>query len=408
MNHQPLQLPSNNPALCQVIAQRIANCSRQRITFAEFMELALYHPEQGYYATNRSNQGIQQDFFTSAHLGTDFGELLAEQFAQMWELLNYPNPFTLVEMGAGQGLLVQDIVRYLHRHHFECFAALEYLIVEKSTALIAAQKARLQSLTQYWDKLHWRTWDEILPQSIVGCCFSNELVDAFPVHQVMIEDGKLREMYVALKPDAATDHPEFIEIAAAPSTSKLTNYFDLVGVPLFSERYADGYRTEVNLAALNWIKTVADRLQQGYLLTIDYGYPAQRYYSPTRDQGTLQCYYQHAHHNDPFQAIGYQDITAHVDFTALERQGEQVGLQTIGFTQQGLFLMALGLGSRLNELSDPNADLTVQDVLRRRETLHALIDPAGLGNFGVLLQAKGLSKTAQSKPLKGLTIPPLF
>ncbi|MBF2076118.1 MAG: class I SAM-dependent methyltransferase [Synechococcales cyanobacterium C42_A2020_086] len=393
--------PDRNPDLCQIITQCIAASPQQRISFAEFMELALYHPQHGYYATNREGRGMQHDFFTAAHLGSDFGELLAEQFAQLWELLERPQPFTLVEMGAGQGLLVQDIVRYLHRQHFECFAALEYWIIEKSPALIAAQQQRLQKLSDSWGHLHWRTWDEIPSQSIIGCCFSNELVDAFPVHQVVVNQGELQEVYVTVSDSPANP---FQEVIGPLSTPRLADYFQEIGIDLLSDRYPDGYRTEVNLAALEWLNTVADRLQQGYLLTIDYGYAAERYYSPTRSQGTLQCYYQHAHHNDPYLAVGCQDITAHVNFTALEQQGRRCGLSTLGFTQQGLFLMALGLGQRLNALSQPD-DLTVQEILQRRETLHALIDPAGLGNFGVLIQGKGVEAT---QPLRGLTVPSLL
>lgn len=389
---QPLQLADSNPALCQAIAQRIAALPQQRIPFAEFMDLALYHPQYGYYVAHP--RGIQSDFFTSPHLGADFGELLAEQFAQLWDLCDRPIPFTLVEMGAGQGLIVQDVLRYLHRHHFECFEALEYIIVEKSPAMIAAQQQRLQKLTQSWGRLSWKTWDEIPSGSIIGCCFSNELVDAFPVHQIAIEQGQLQEVYV-------TWNEGWSEVVAEPSTPQLAAYFDLVGINLLTDRYPNGYRSEVNLAALDWLTTVADRLQKGYLLTIDYGYTAQRYYNPSRSQGTLQCYYQHAHHSDPYVAIGRQDITAHVDFTALEKQGARCGLQTVGFTQQGLFLMALGLGDRIADLSNPNSDQPLQEILRRRESLHALMNPMGLGNFGVLVQAKGVSQ-----PIKGLTIPP--
>lgn len=411
MTNQPLTIADSNPDLCNIIAQRIAATPQQRISFAEFMELALYHPQHGYYSTRST--GIQRDFFTSPHLGKDFGELLAEQFAQMWQILDRPHPFTLVEMGAGQGLLVQDIVRYLHRHHFECFAALDYFIIEKSTALIAEQQQRLQPLTKSWSHLHWRTWSDIPPNSIVGCCFSNELVDALPVHQIAIDAGQLQEVYVAVGKDEGGGMRDeasslFVEVVAAPSTPKLAEYFKLIDLPFPSDRYADGYRSEVNLAALNWLETVSDRLQRGYVLTIDYGYPAHRYYSPTRSEGTLQCYYQHRHHSNPYVAIGQQDITAHVDFTALERQGERSGLQTIGFTQQGLFLMALGLGDRIAALSTPEPDQSLQDILQRRETLHALADPMGLGNFGVLVQAKQLSEQEQQQTLKGFNIPPLF
>ncbi len=389
-----MEIKESNSVLCEIIAQQIAKSSKQRITFAEFMELALYHPQQGYYATNQSGAGIQSDFFTSSHLGSDFGELLAQQFVQMWEILERPNPFTLIEMGAGQGLLVQDILRYLHKYHFACFEALRYIIVEKSPALAAEQQRRFGKFAESWGSLTWQTWEEIPSDSIVGCCFSNELVDAFPVHRVVRAGETLQEIYIGTS---------FQEIIGELSTSKLMEYFDRVDVNLMAQNYPEGYRSEVNLQALDWMETVSDRLHQGYLLTIDYGYSAQRYYSLTRTEGTLQCYYQHAHHSDPYLAIGRQDITTHVNFTALERWGEQFGLQNIGLTQQGLFLMALGLGDRLSALS--NSDQPLQDILSRRESLHALMNPMGLGNFVVLIQSKGLKATQQDQPLTGLSAP---
>ncbi len=219
----------------------------------------------------------------------------------------------------------------------------------------------------------------------------------------------MREIYITMGENAggqsdAENSGQFREVIEALSSPELATYFDRVGVTFPSPAYPEGYRTEVNLAALDWLKTVTDRLKQGYLITIDYGYPAQRYYSPVRNQGTLQCYYRHAHHSDPYAAIGYQDITAHVDFTALERQGEQIGLQTIGFIQQGLFLMALGLGDRIAALSHPEPDQSLQTILQRREALHSLINPMGLGNFGVLVQAKNLSPEQSSHPLQGLSV----
>ena len=145
---QPLDIDNSNPLLCSLIAQQLAESPQQRITFADYMDIVLYHPQQGYYAANQANIGAGGDFFTSPHLAADFGELLAEQFADMWHHLDRPTPFTLVEMGAGQGLLVQDILRYLQRHHFECFRTLEYIIVERSPALIIEQQRRLRQLAQ--------------------------------------------------------------------------------------------------------------------------------------------------------------------------------------------------------------------------------------------------------------------
>jgi SAM-dependent MidA family methyltransferase len=409
--------PSSNsvgshPALCAIISDvydalrdRIIASPEKRITFAEYMDIALYHPEHGYYSSNAVKIGFRGgDFFTSSNLGADFGELLAIQFFQMWEILGQPIPFSVVEMGAGQGILASHILNYLQLHYPDLFAALNYIIVEKSPTLRQEQQQRLQEF-----KVSWCNLEEIPPNSITGCFFSNELVDALPVHQFTLEAGELREIYVTtaenLTPlaEGLGEKSEFIEVLGEPSTPELAKYFELVGINLAPNVYEDGYRSEINLAALDWLSIVADRLQRGYVLTIDYGYPASRYYNPRRSQGTLQCYYQHRHHDNPYINIGQQDITAHVDFTALERWGERCGLDQVGFTQQGLFLMMLGLGSRLAAISYQQQPIS--QLLRRREALHQLIDPTGLGGFGVLVQSKGLSNTEASSPLTGLTEP---
>ncbi|HAJ58671.1 MAG TPA: hypothetical protein DCP31_04920 [Cyanobacteria bacterium UBA8543] len=422
---------SENQNLRSLIARRIAAAPNQRITFAEYMDLVLYHPDQGYYATGTVSIGAGGDFFTSPHLGNDFGELLAEQFAQIWDILGRPKPFTLMEMGAGQGLLAVDVLGYLYRQHSDCFAALEYIIVEKAAGLIAQQQQLLQKLrlptkdNSQSLPLRWSSLEEIPENSITGCCFSNELVDALPVHQFAIAQGQLQEIYVTTGNRAGdritldvipSSEINFVEVTDTPSTPRIAEYFDLVGIDLMSGAYPDGYRSEVNLAALDWLKTVANKLQRGFLLTIDYGYPAPRYYQPARHQGTLQCYYRHRHHNDPYLYVGHQDITAHVDFTALERQGELSGLRKVGFTQQGLFLMALGLGDRIAALSSPGdargeAIAGVQEVMtimRRREVLHQLMNPMGVGGFGVLIQSKGLTIEQQQQTLKGLSMPPML
>ena len=154
---------------------------------------------------------------------------------------------------------------------------------------------------------------------------------------------------------------------------------------------------------MEWLSVVADRLQRGYVLTIDYGYTKNRYYNPRRERGTLQCYTRHHRHNDPYINIGQQDITAHVDFTALEKKGDRLGLEKIGLTQQGLFLMALGLGERIANLSQSKQPLST--ILKRRDSLHQLLDPMGLGGFHVLVQAKGLQNTELLQKLKGLIQP---
>lgn len=392
--------------LQQTIIERIQQSQNQRITFAEFMRLALYHPQFGYYATPGSIIGPQGDFVTSPHMGHDFGELVAEQFADMWAALEQPEHFTVMEMGAGQGLVAVDAIAHLRKHHPDCFAALNYIIVEKSPALKAEQQKRLSLWQQEGLSVEWRSLEAIEPDSIIGCAFSNELIDAFPVHLVELKDQTLQEVWVTHSKEGFTTAPNEL------STEQLKHYFETVGIDL-STGYLDGYRTEVNLAALDWLAQVSEKLTRGYILTIDYGYTAERYYSQARSEGTLQCYYRHSHHNDPFIHIGEQDLTAHIDFTALEKQGDELGLTQLGFTQQGLFLMALGLGDRLSTLSTTQSAEAatakdIQKIMMRREALQQLISPMGLGNFGVLIQGKGLTQKEIARPLKGLTIPPMF
>ena len=391
--------------LQQVICDRIQASPHHRITFADFMELSLYHPQFGYYATPGSIIGPQGDFVTSPHMGHDFGELVAEQFANMWATLGKPEQFTVMEMGAGQGLVAVDAIAYLKSHHPNCFATLNYIIVEKSSALRAEQQKRLIPWQQEGLLVEWRAIEAVQPDSIIGCAFSNELVDAFPVHLVELQNQTLQEVWVT-----HTDEG-FATVLDALSTEQLSQYFESAEID-FTD-YPDGYRTEVNLAAPHWLAQVSNKLSRGYILTIDYGYTAERYYSKARAEGTLQCYYRHSYHNNPFIHIGQQDITAHVDFTALERKGAELGLEKIGFTQQGLFLMALGLGDRLNALSTIQSTQTataqnIQKIMMRREALQQLISPMGLGNFGVLIQGKGLSQKEIAIPPKGLTIPPMF
>ncbi|MEM9216355.1 MAG: class I SAM-dependent methyltransferase [Cyanobacteria bacterium P01_F01_bin.150] len=394
-----------------LIADHIRSSPEGKISFSEYMELALYHPQEGYYASRPALIGPQGDFVTSPHLTADFGELLAIQIVDMWSILGHPSPFTVVEMGAGQGLISRDVCRFLSRYAPDCFQSLAYRIIEKSKALIQAQKHQMQNVMSPGQGLSWLEWDELVDDSVVGCFISNELVDAFPVHLLQWQGDRLSERYVSLS-DTSSSHkvPQlFQETLGDLSTDNITSYLASVGIDFNDGRFASGYCTEINLTALSWLQTVVSKLSRGYMLTVDYGYTAKRYYSPARSEGTLQCYYQHAHHSNPYIHVGNQDITAHVNFTALEHYGKQYGLDTIGFTQQGLFLMALGLGDRIAALSQlsPSAELSINDVLRRRDALHALINPMGLGNFGVLVQAKGLSKPEQAQTLKGFDIPPI-
>jgi SAM-dependent MidA family methyltransferase len=368
---------AGHPALLELIFDRLQSAPYQRITFADFMNLALYAPGLGYYERSAKRIGPEGDFFTSSQLSPDFGEVLALQIAEMWDGLGQPQPFTVVEMGAGRGQLARDILAYWQSHRSDLLAVLDYQILETATAM----KAEQQQVLANWP-VRWVSWAELPDKGVQGCFFSNELIDALPVHQVVVEKGELREVYVTAREGKIT------EVVGSLSTPALRNYFQAAEIDILS--YAEGYRTEVNLGAIDWLGQVSQKLQRGYLLSIDYGYSAQRYYNPMRSQGTLQCYYQHRYHNDPYIYIGEQDITAHVDFSTLQRVGESLGLEFLGLTKQGLFLMAWGWGDRLSRLTQEHTDPMA--ILARRQQLQQAIDPTGLGGFGVLLQSRAVDR----------------
>lgn len=387
-----------------IIAQHIQASPEHRITFAAFMGLALYHPEHGYYASSHQQLGPSGDFITASHLGNDFGALLAEQLVEMWARLGHPHPFDIIEMGAGQGQLANHLIGQIAAAHPDCLRALQYTLIETSPALQQAQQRQLRPWQIQGIPIQWQALDAIPPDHWTGCLLSNELVDAFPVHRVTLKDQGLQEQYVGLQPGSDRS---FGTVLGPLSTPALVDYFDLVAIRLAPPNYPIGYTTEVNLAALSWSEAIAERLQRGYVLTIDYGHTAQRYYHPQRTAGTLQCYNRHRHHSDPFQDVGRQDITAHVDFTALIHQGERHGLKQLGQCPQGLFLMALGLGDRLDALRSITAvdGPTLQAAIQHRNHLQSLINPIGLGQFQVLLQGKSLSLAERSRPLKGFSTP---
>ena len=188
MTSQQLDINDSNPELCALICERIAATPQGRITFAEYMDLVLYHPQYGYYNGDRPPIGKQGDFITSSHWGADFAEVLGEQFVEMWQILGKPHPFTIVEMGAGLGTFAVHLLQYLQRKYPDLFKVLEYIIVEISPILQAEQQQNLAN----FKNIKWCNWDEIANNSIVGCFFSNELVDAFPVHQFVVKEGQIR------------------------------------------------------------------------------------------------------------------------------------------------------------------------------------------------------------------------
>jgi SAM-dependent MidA family methyltransferase len=330
------------------------------LSFRDFMEMALYHPELGYYSSPSPRLGEKGDFYTSAYLSNIFGDLLARQLEEMWQALGR-GPFTVIEYGAGSGLLCRDILSRL-RENGELYKKFNYFIIEKSEAMRERERRLLPEKVEWKDSIR-----EI--GEVTGCIFSNELVDNFSVHRVVMGD-ELMEVYV----DYARD---FIE-ALRPAPETLKEYLIGLGVQL-----PRGFCAEINLEATRWIQELGDALQRGWVLTIDYGYPAATLYG--KRLGTLACYHRHRVCSSPYEFIGEQDITSHVNFSALDHWGRRKGLEIVGFTNQTRFLQGLGLATRLRR---QEATGTIDMDIRQLQTL--LVE-MGL-KFKILIQCKGVGK----------------
>jgi len=343
------------------------------ISFADFMAQALYHPQYGYYMAPRDRIGKSGDFFTSSSVNALFGRLVARQLIQMAELLSAAT-FQVVEQGAGEGHLALDILDTLAEEAPELYTRLSYTLVEVS---LDNRQRQAKNLAAHVDKIAWSDENNWLITS--GCFLSNELVDAFPVHVVEKRGGVLQEVFVTSQ-DAT-----FVEEIRTSTDPRLAEYFTWLGCgPV------EGNRAEVNLAAPEWMRRVGQRIEQGFALTIDYGYPAGELYAPHRRAGTLMCYHRHQADDNPYDRVGEKDITAHVDFTALQKAGSEVGLATLSFSEQYRFLLGLGFFEELVRLEAAATDEKEARALRL--TLKNLIMPeAGMGEtFKVLVQGKNV------------------
>jgi SAM-dependent MidA family methyltransferase len=355
------------------------------ITFAEYMALCLYHPEFGYYMQERERTGVAGDYFTSPDLHPIFARLVARQGVEMWEALGRPAPFTWVEMGPGRGWFARDFLRWLKTAQPDLFGTLDYVAIEAGPQQRLRLRERLaedglESKVRLLSSL-----EELEPRT--GCFFSNELVDSFPVSVVTRAGGHLKEVYVAAGGEALR------EVLGPISDSAVA-----AAVARYASGLEEDHRVEVSLRAVEWMRSVAEKLARGFVVTIDYGDLAERLYTPERPRGTLMTYRGHVAAEDLYHAPGEQDLTAHVNFSALMDAGKEVGLEFTGFTTQERFLLALGEGNEFSDLYDSGQN--ERERLQARLKLKRLIHPEGMGTvFKVLIQHRGIA-TPQLTGLK--------
>ena len=353
---------------------------RGPIPFSQFMEWCLYHPKYGYYQSKTTSIGKEGDYYTSPCVHPLFGGLIAKQLSQMSEQTR-GSTFDVLEIGGGRGFLCEDVLQWTKKNSPAFHQRLRYHLIETAPFFLKDQRKRLGEYERE-GKIFW-VEPEVFKEGkirIEGCVLSNELVDAFPVHLVIFDHGDLKEVYVK------NDHGQLKEQWGRLSDPGIVPYFQSMEVAL-----QEGQRAEVNLKALDWMEKVSRCLKKGFVLTIDYGYFSKELYAPYRKEGTLLCYYRHQTSENPYERLGEQDITSHVNFASLIRKGEEVGLRFTGLVPQYQFLIALGL---LQEMEFRGRDMSEMDALQFRLSLKHLIEPEiGMGEvFKVLIQHKGMDQ----------------
>jgi SAM-dependent MidA family methyltransferase len=323
------------------------------------MELALTAPGLGYYAASDRRPTREGDFLTAPELHPVFGRCFGRLLDDVWHRMGSPGRFRVRELGAGRGTLEASVVVGLR--------------MDRSSLV---------------DALEWQPVDLAHPSPsdrVSGAIIANEFLDALPVHRVVRRAGELRERFV-------TWDDGLREVEGDLSTPALSDHLAVDQVEL-----ADGQLAEIGLDAVAWVHAAGRDLTEGVLLMIDYGHPAVELYGPRRIAGTLVTYRDHRVGFDPFQAVGHQDLTAHVDLTAVDRAAREVGLESMGWTTQARFLARLGLGELLSELGrDPSTD--APQYLAARAAVARLLDPRHLGGFQVMAFGRGV---ASSPPLRG-------
>ncbi len=361
-------------------SQRLAGLMRDeierqggRITFARYMELALYAPGLGYYSAGLNKFGAAGDFVTAPEISPLFARCVARQCRQVLQALGGGD---ILEFGAGSGAMAADLLAEL-----EALNSLpqHYFILEISAELRERQRATLVQRTPHLSgRVIWL--DEFPTQKLRGFVFANEVLDAMPAHRIRLDVEGIAELYVACEDD------KFAWRAGPVSDPALADR--VAGIRAASPDLKPGYISEINLAAPAWVQAVAAAIESGMLLLVDYGYPRHELYHPERACGSLRCHYRLYAHDDPFLYPGLQDITAHVDFTALAEAGHEAGLDVAGYTTQANFLIACGL----TELAPQTHPVETRQRMQLAGEIKRLTLPGEMGEvFKALALTRGIA-----------------
>lgn len=344
------------------------------ISFARFMELALYHPSHGYYERHLKQTGREGDFFTSVNVGSLYGELLGVDFAR--RLKSMGNAVQLVEAGAHDGQLARDLLDYLREYEKEVFRRTEYVIIEPS---VTRAHKQFETLAKYGGKVRWvRDWSEL--EEYRGICFSNELFDAMPVH-VFRWEAEIQhwQEWGVTNSRGQFQWKPLPEGRANVNAQKLLARLPADLMAVLPNRFT----VEISPEAVSWWLRAAHSVTEGWLITADYGLLQDDFFQPHRSRGTLRAYSKHRMSGNLLDAVGEQDITAHVNFSLLISAGESAGLKTENFASQELFLKKV-----VEQVVARPESFPLWTAMRYRQ-LTSLVHPEHLGHgFKVLVQAR--------------------
>ncbi len=342
------------------------------ISFPDFLDLALYDPEHGYYARNTSQVGRDGDFYTSVSVGPLFGQLLARRFMRWWQDQGKPAAWRVLEIGAHDGKLAADILQTIAQLAPDAWQALEYATVEPLPVLRAAQQQRLSPLAA---KLHLATnFQTLAANPLPGIAFGNEILDALPFHLIRRCENKWRELFVSKDWELVTQNIDPVSALGIKAAA-------------LGDAFPNDYQTEIRTNYLAFLNQVSNSIADGMLVFIDYGFAAPEYYDTHRTRGTLRTFSKHQAAEDPLANPGKRDITAHVDFTDLASEAETLGWHPTHFSSQGSYLTHLAAEMiQCGEMNDPKT------IAQFRSLTH----PAHLGaSFHVIEFEKSKEPTPQ-------------